>query len=197
MAGHGPDNPPCPACGEPLFGVMAKAPGLRGPISRCESCGLGIVGELGSSAEALQLLDAGRADGAVGIINWGSFAAAFGGAGWAGLQPQARFLFTLESARRLVATRDEVIRRARWAPARGVALTSQTLINSLTFGRNDAFGALGWGEASPAAKPWQRRIDALISLVLAIPALLIAVPIELAGAPINRGAAISLRIEPF
>jgi hypothetical protein len=174
---------------------MAAAPGLRGAISRCESCGLGVVGELGGSAEALQLLDALRRDGTLAIINWGSFAAAFGGGGWAGLQPQARFLFTLESVRRLVATRDQVVRRARWAPARGLALTWQTLINSVTFGRNDAFGALGWGEASRAAKTWQRRIDALISVTLALPALLIALPIEIAGAPIDRGAALSVQIE--
>src|SRR5690348_17723699 len=46
-AGAGPDNPPCPACGEPLFGWLATQPGLAGPVSRCESCGLGVVGVSG------------------------------------------------------------------------------------------------------------------------------------------------------
>ena len=44
-AGAGPDNPPCPACGEPLFGWIAQKRGLAGPVRRCESCGLGVVGE--------------------------------------------------------------------------------------------------------------------------------------------------------
>ena len=32
-AGAGPDNPPCPACGEPLFGWIDARPGLAGPVS--------------------------------------------------------------------------------------------------------------------------------------------------------------------
>ena len=43
-AGASPENPPCPACGEPLFGWIDQRPGLAGPVSRCESCGLGVVG---------------------------------------------------------------------------------------------------------------------------------------------------------
>ena len=38
-AGAGPENPPCPACGEPLFGWIGEKPGLPGPVRRCESCG--------------------------------------------------------------------------------------------------------------------------------------------------------------
>ena len=48
-----------------------------------------------------------------------------------------------------------------------------------------------------AAKPWQRRIDALASIVLAIPALLIAIPVELAGGLSRHGAVISLQLELF
>ena len=47
----------------------------------------------------------------------------------------------------------------------------------------------------PAAHPWQRRIDALASVVLAIPALLVAIPVELLGAALGRGAVIDLRFE--
>jgi hypothetical protein len=194
-AGHSPDNPPCPACGEPLFGVMAVRPGLRGAVSRCESCGLGVVGKPGGAAEALRELDRLEFGGRLRIVNRASFAAWLGGAGWAGFQPSARYLFTLEAVRRLVAGRDQVVKLRRWAPALGLAITWQTLLNSLTFGRNAAFGALGWGEASAAEAPWQRRIDALISVVLAVPALLMALPIELAGAAIGRGAAMYLSLE--
>ena len=129
------------------------------------------------------------------IANRAGFAASLGSAGWSGLEPQARYLFTVESVRRLVARRDQIVKAQRWAPAASLAATWQTLLNSVTFGHNVALGALGRGEAATARKPWQRRIDALISVVLAIPALAIAIPVELAGAPFGRGAVLSLRFE--
>jgi hypothetical protein len=194
-AGAGPENPPCPACGEPLFGWLSARAGLRGPVSRCESCGLGVAGAPGEPEEALREL--GRLGGASGsrIANRASYAAALGSAGWAGLEPGARYLFTVESVRRLVARRDQVVRSRRWAPAAGLAATWQTLLNSVTFGHNVALAALGRGQGARAARPWQRRIDALASIVLAIPALLIAIPIELTGGLTGRGAVISLRLE--
>ena len=138
-AGAGPENPPCPACGEPLFGWIATRPGLRGAVSRCESCGLGVVGEPGD--------DRGGAGGAGPprrrLSNRTSFSAWLGGAGWAGLEPGSRYLFTVESARRLVASRDQVVKSSRWAPGAGIATMWQTLLNSVTFGRNVALGALG------------------------------------------------------
>ncbi len=45
--------------------------------------------------------------------------------------------------RRLVARRDQVVKSARWAPGAGIAAMWQTILNSLTFGRNVALGALG------------------------------------------------------
>ena len=71
----------------------------------------------------------------------------------------------------------------------------QTILNGFTFGRNGALGALGRSAAVPAEKPWQRRLDALIAIVVAIPALLIAVPLELIAAASRRGGATSLRFE--
>jgi hypothetical protein len=193
-AGAGPENPPCPACGEPLFGWLSAQPGLSGPVSRCESCGLGVAGTPGEPEEALHELE-NLGPGAPRIANRGSYAAALGSAGWAGLEPGAHYLFTVESVRRLVARRDQVVKSRRWAPAAGLAATWQTLLNSVTFGHNVALAALGRGQGSRAARPWQRRIDALASVVLAIPALLIAIPIELAGGLTGRGAVVSLRFE--
>jgi hypothetical protein len=193
-AGAGPENPPCPACGEPIFGWLAERPGLRGPVRRCESCGLGVVGAPGDPDEVLRELDRGG-DGGPRIANRASFAASLGSAGWAGLEPGAHYLFTVESVRRLVARRDQVVRSGRWAPAAGLAATWQTLLNSVTFGHNVVLAALGHGEAATAKHRWQRRIDALASIVLAIPALLIAIPVELAGGLTGRGAVIALRFE--
>jgi hypothetical protein len=195
-AGAGPDNPPCPACGEPLFGWLSARPGLAGPVSRCESCGLGVIGEPGGAEQALRELGRLGGDSTPRIANRASFAASLGSAGWAGLEPAARYLFTVESVRRLVARRDQVVKSSRWAPAASLPATWQTLLNSVTFGHNVALAALGdRALAAPAAKPWQRRIDVLASIVLAIPALVIAIPVELAGGLTGRGAVISLRFE--
>src|SRR6476661_4602177 len=125
-AGAGPENPPCPACGEPLFGWLSERPGLRGPVRRCESCGLGVVGAPGDPEEALRELgqDGPR------IANRASFAASLGSAGWAGLEPGSHYLFTVESVRRLVAQRDQVVRRRRWTAGPSFLITWQTFLNS-------------------------------------------------------------------
>jgi hypothetical protein len=194
-AGAGPENPPCPACGEPLFGWVGERRGLGGAVSRCESCGLGVVGEPGSAEEALRELDRPGAGGALRIANRASVAASLGGAGWAGLEPGARYLFTVDAVQRLVAVRDQLVTKRRWAPGAGIAAMWQTVLNSVTFGRNVALGALGRAQAVPAEQRWQRRIDALICVVLAVPALVIAAPLELCGAAVGRGATISLRFQ--
>ena len=194
-AGAGPDNPPCPACGEPLFGWIDARSGLRGPVMRCESCGLGVVGGPAEVAEALAALDGlGGADG-LRIANRAGFAAWIGGAGWSGLEPESRFLFTTEAVRRLVANRDQVVTDARWAPAAGVIVMWQTVLNGFTFGRNVALAALGRGTAAPAERPWQRRLDNLISVVVAVPAMLAAVPLELIAAIFRRGGATKLHLD--
>ena len=194
-AGAGPENPPCPACGEPLFGWIDLRAGLAGPVSRCESCGLGVVGRSGGVEEALAALDHLSEGGVTRIANRAGFAAWIGGAGWAGLAPDGRYLFTVESVRRLVANRDQVVIKARWSPGAGVATMWQTVLNGFTFGRNVALGALGRAAAVPAEKPWRRRLDGLICVVVAIPALLAAVPLELTAAAARRGSATVLRFE--
>jgi hypothetical protein len=194
-AGAGPANPPCPACGEPLFGWIDERPGFAGPVSRCESCGLGVVGGPGDAEEALRELDRLGAGQAATIADRGGFSAWIGGAGWAGLERGARYLFTVEAVRRLVAHRDQVVNSARWSPGRGIATMWQTILNGFTFGRNGALAALGRSAAVPAEKPWQRRLDVFVSVAVAIPALLFAVPLELAAAALRRGGATALSFE--
>jgi predicted RNA-binding Zn-ribbon protein involved in translation (DUF1610 family) len=196
-AGAGPDNPPCPACGEPLFGWIAQKSGLAGPVRRCESCGLAVVGDPEGAEAALHELDHLRNGETIRIENRTSFACSLGGAGWSGLQPQAHYLFTVEAVRRLIARRDQIVQKRRWLPLAGLAATWQTLLNSVTFGRNVALGALRDVPAVPAPEPWQRGIDGLASVVLAIPALLIAIPVELAGGLLGRGSIVSVRVELF
>jgi hypothetical protein len=194
-AGASPDNPPCPACGEPLFGWLAEQERLGAPVRRCEACGLGVVGSSAGTEEALTRLDRLGDQERARIVNRASFACSLGGAGWAGLEPGAHYLFTVEAVRRLVAQRDQVVRRRRWAPGPSFLITWQTLLNSVTFGHNVALAALGSGEAAAADERWQRRIDALASIVLAIPAAVFALPVELAGGLFRRGAVVDLRFE--
>lgn len=194
-AGASPDNPPCPACGEPLFGWIDARPGLAGPVKRCESCGLGVIGPSGGVEEALAALDLLAEDGAVRIANRAGFAAWIGGTGWAGIAPDARYLFTPEAVRRLVANRDQVVVCSRWAPGAGIATTWQTVLNGVTFGRNVALAALGKGTAAPAERAWQRRLDAAISVIAAVPAIVISVPLELVAGLVRRGSAVTLRLE--
>jgi hypothetical protein len=194
-AGAGPDNPPCPACGEPLFGWIDDRPGLAGPVSRCESCGLGVVGKPGGVDGALQELDLLGSKQAVTIVARNSFSAWIGGAGWAGLTPGGRYLFTAEAVRRLVATRDQIVKSIRWSPVVGIATMWQTILNGFTFGRNGALGTLGRSRAVPAEKPWQRHLDGLINVVVAIPAMLVAISLELIAAALRRGGAHALTFE--
>jgi hypothetical protein len=164
-------------------------------VKRCESCGLGVVGEAGGSADALTDLDRRGRDEAIRIVSRASFAAWLGSAGWVGLEPESHYLFTPEAVRRLIANRDQVVTSARWMPGAGIASMWQTLLNGLTFGRNVALGAFGRATAVSARRAWQRRLDALISVLAAIPALLVAVPLELIAAIFRRGAVIKLRYE--
>ena len=194
-AGAGPENPPCPACGEPLFGWIGQKAGLSGPVRRCESCGLGVIGDAEGAEAALWELDSLREGDVVRIENRASTACSLGAAGWAGLHPGARQLFTVEAVRRLVARRDQVVESRRWRPLASLAATWQTLLNSVTFGHNVALGALRGAPSMPARQAWQRRIDALASVVLALPALLVAIPVEVIGGLSGRGAVISLRLE--
>lgn len=194
-AGAGPENPPCPACGEPLFGWIDARPGLAGRVARCESCGLGVIGEGGSSEQALAALDRLGSANEVRIADRAGFATWIGGAGWAGLEPDSRYLFTVEAVRRLVANRDQVVTSSRWSPGGGIATMWQTILNGFTFGRNIALGTLGRATAAPAKRPWQRRLDAMICIVVAVPALLAAIPLELTAAATRRGSATSLSFD--
>ncbi len=192
-AAAGPENPPCPACGEPLFGWIDARPGLAGPVRRCESCGLAVAGEAIDGEEALRELDRLREGETIEIDNRAGLSAWVGGAGWAGLSGRSRCMFTAEAVRRLVARRDRVVSEVRWAPGRGIAAMWQTILNGFTFGRNIALGALGRGDAAPAERAWQRRLDALIVVVVALPALIAAIPMESIAAVVGRGGALTLQ----
>lgn len=170
-AGLSADNPPCPVCGEPLFG-WATLPLSDVPVRRCETCGLGVAGEPPTFAGAVADLRSagGRVPNRRGMI------ARFGASGWAGIEKGRRLMFTKDSAGRLGA-------HAKARPS--VAIPTQTLLNSFTFGHNIALGRLGRAEATPADERWQRRIDGAIS-VLASPVVLVAAVVAEVVATVAR-----------
>lgn len=186
-AGLGPENPPCPACGEPLFGWLTD-PARGETVRRCERCGLGVAGEA-SAVEAREALEADLAGGRV--ANRQSLQAWLGRGAWAALEPSRRYLFTAEAAGRLAAP-DRRPPRVRWVAGASIASMWQTLLNSFTFGRNAPLAALGRAEATPASRPWQRRLDMVIIAVVALPAILVAAPLELGAALARRGGVLEL-----
>ncbi len=194
-AGAGPDNPPCPACGEPLFPWVGLPVGT-GMAHRCEACGLGVLSRTGVTADALKDLDRGRGDGSrVTYSNRASLQAMMTGGAWSGLGTDRAYRFTPESLRRLVSNRDQVVAGSRWRPGAGITTMWQSGMNMFTFGHNVALGAFGRAVEVPARRGWQRGLDGFISVVLAIPAIVVAVPAELVGALFRRGGSYAVKFE--
>src|SRR5947208_3478085 len=96
----GAENPPCPACGDPLFGWALLRPGEI-PVRRCETCGLGLLGAAAEREEALAALARMRADGNGTAPNRASIQAWIGQSGWSALERERRLLLTPEAVRHL------------------------------------------------------------------------------------------------
>ena len=127
------------------------------------------------------------------IANRARIAASLGGAGWAGLEPGAHYLFTVESARRLVAIRDQVVAGRRWAPGAGIAAIWQTILNTSPSGATSPSARSG-RRGGPGGRALAAPDRRPVSVVLAIPAMVIALPVELAGAH-PPGRSIDLRLQ--
>ncbi len=176
-AGLSPDNPPCPVCGEPLFG-WATLPLSEVGVRRCETCSLAVAGDPPPREELIAELAEARGP----IANRSSLIAWIGVSGWAGIERSRTVCFSRDAVRRLGF-------RPSVRPAFGLA--TQTILNSFTFGHNVGLGWFGRGEATPADELWKRRIDNCIT-VLASPVVLIAATfIEVTGAIFKRGGSIA------
>lgn len=194
-AGLSPENPPCPACGEPLFPWVGLPVGT-GLAHRCEACGLGTLSRSGQTADALADLDRDRnEDGSYTFENRASLQAMLTGGAWSGLATEHAYRFTPDSLGRLVAARDQTVKKSRWMPGSGIASMWQSGINMFTFGHNLALGAFGRAVKIPARRGWQRVLDVFITVVLAVPAIVFAVPIELLGGLLRRGGRYRVELE--
>lgn len=194
-AGLSPENPPCPACGEPIFNWLLL-PVESGIAHRCEACGLGVLRGTATTAEVLADFDRGEGeDGWFVYLNRESLQASFSGGAWSGLGTDRDFRYCPEAIRRLVSVRDQVVKRSRWLPGKGILTMWQSGINMFTFGHNLASGRIGSAAATPATKPWQRSLDLFITVTVALPVLIFAVPLELIGGLVRRGGAYRLQLE--
>lgn len=167
-AGAGPDNPPCPACGKPLFGWAIIRP-KGAPVRRCESCGMAVVGGPATREEAIAALETARSSGE-GLPNRASAQAWLGSSGWAGLNRESHFLFSPEAIRKLGGEADR--------PRPAYLEMWQTVLNSFTFGHNIVIAGLGRGPATPAPQLWQRAIDWVIVIATLVPLVVVALVIE-------------------
>jgi hypothetical protein len=205
--GAEPGTARCPACGEPLF-VWVEAAGY-GPredqvIDRCENCGLAVAREAAPSPnEATDALLSGREQRgdriAVRVDNAASLQAWLGAENWAALRPGgARIKPTPRAASLLLARRGLEVRRVRHLLRPGMASMWQTLLNLLTFHRDFASEAVSRrlrpGTGRGRAAFW---IDAIVTVLAAIPTAFVAVLLEGGAVLARRGGVIEVQAEPL
>ena len=216
--GAAPNAPRCPACGEPLFAWVEDA-GYGGReddvIDRCENCGLAAarnaVPTSDAAAEALLSERERRGERVVlRSANAASLQAWLGAENWAALGPNMKRVEpggaplqngiqpTPRAVRLLLARRGLEVRRVRHLVRPGIASMWQTLLNLLTFHRDFASEA-----ASGRLRPGTGRglaafsIDAVITVLAAIPTAFIAVLLESGAVLARRGGVIEVQAEPL
>ena len=213
--GAGPEAPRCPACAEPLFTWVeitsrvgpAGAPSHHGPwqnqlIDRCENCGLVAARDsVPSPDEATDLLVSGceEREGRIAIRsdNAASLQAWLGAENWAALRPGTHAIKpTPRAASLLLARRGLEVRRVHHLAGPGMASMWQTLLNLLTFHRDFASqtvsGRLRPGSGRGRGAFW---IDALVTVLAAVPTAIIAVGLEAGAVIARRGGVIELEAE--
>ena len=190
------ESGPCPACGQPLLGwavVEARDPdgGREAVLQRCESCGLGLV----RGAEAR--LEPGER-GVVAVANRRSWQAGLGGSHWAAIDPAGRDLYaTPEALNRLLEEQGLEPQRVRQRPlGRNQLWMWQTLLNGLTFHDDFATDVLE-GRLRPrnARNLAAFAIDAMVSVLAALPVALVSVPLELVAVVARRGGLIEADVK--
>jgi hypothetical protein len=171
-------------------------------IDRCENCGLVLVrGEVPTPEAAAErlLTDAEHRGGRVAFraANAASLQAWLGAENWAALRPGGHGIEpTPRAASLLLARRGLEMRRVRHLAGPGMASMWQTLLNLLTFHRDFASeavsGRLRPGTGRGRAAFW---IDAVVTLLAAVPTAFIAVLLEGGAVLARRGGVIRIEAE--
>lgn len=171
-------------------------------IDRCENCGLVLVrGEIPTPEAAAERLlsDGEHRNGRVAFraANAASLQAWLGAENWAALRPGGHGIEpTPRAASLLLARRGLEMRRVRHLAGPGMASMWQTLLNLLTFHRDfaseAASGRLRPGTGRGRAAFW---IDAVVTLLAAVPTAFIAVLLEGGAVLARRGGVIRIEAE--
>jgi hypothetical protein len=160
-------------------------------LDRCESCGLGIAHD----TERIALETGGR--GLISVPNRRSWQAGLGGRHWAALELPPRSSYPTPKALALLLDRAGLEPlRVRQPPLGTNQLWMwQTLINAFTFHDDFAAGVLS-GRLGPrsARSPATFAIDAVISLVAAVPVALVSLPLELLAVVARRGGLLEAEV---
>jgi hypothetical protein len=201
--GGSPPRPPsggpaphCPACGEPLYGwAVAESPDRRAGswiLDRCEACGLGMVRDGPGPDTVLE----GERD-VVRVPNRRSWQAGLGGEHWAAVDPPRQPAYLTPSSLALLAGRARIQVSSVRQPAlgRNQLWMWQTMLNAFTFHDGFATEALN-GRLTPrnARSAPAFAVDAIVSVVAALPVALISVPLELAAVLARRGGLLEARL---
>ncbi len=201
-AGARADAPRCPACGEPLF-VWLETLGYgsreEGIVDRCENCGLAVARDAIPSPElAIDELLRGSSESddviTVRAANAASLQAWLGAENWAALRPgDSSIKPTPRAAGLLLGRRGLLVTRVRYPAVAGMAAMWQTLLNLLTFHRDFAIEALG-GRLRPGSGRGRGAfaLDAVITVLAAIPTAILAVLLEGGAVLARRGGVIEV-----
>ena len=189
----------CPACGEPLFGWLLLGPDPIGNpndsvlLERCERCRLGVAADLAPANTPSALLGFARQvpEGRfeLRVANRASVQASLGGNHWAALERPRRLYPTPQSLPPLAAAAGLEIEELR-CPRRGQgqAWMWQTILNAFTFHENFARDVRA-GRLRPGGGRGRLTfgIDAIVTVIAALPVALVSAPLELFAALLGRG----------
>ncbi len=201
--GAAPGGARCPACGKPLF-VWVETEGW-GPredqiIDRCENCGLAVDRDSVPDAEeavAELLGSAGNGRNVFRAPNAVSLQAWLGAENWAALRPGERAVKpTPRAVELLLGKRGMSVTRIRQPATAGIASMWQTLLNLITFHRDFATEAFG-GRLRPGTGRGRAAyvIDAMVTVLAAIPTAMLAALLEGGALIARRGGVIEVTAE--
>jgi hypothetical protein len=189
------DERRCPACGEPLYGWVKvdSTDGQSWVVDRCERCGLGVTRGVPDPDAVFESVRRGLRPGQTAEMrfpNRASLQAGIGGDRWAALElPTQRLHPTPRSLRLLLERHGLVATRVRQPSfGRNVVWMWQTLFNGFTFHTNFARDVIrGRLRPKTARNVAAFAVDALVSVLAALPIALVAVPLELGAVAARRG----------
>ena len=186
----------CPACGKPLYGWVKlddRSTGASYVVDRCEECGLGVTRGVPEPDAVFVSARRGLRSGAtieMRLPNRASWQAGIGGDRWAALElPTQRLHVTPRSLALLLQRHGLAAMRTRQpALGRNQVWMWQTLLNGFTFNANFARDVVRRRLRPRTARGCPSfAIDAVVTVLAALPLAVIAIPLELLAVALRRG----------